>query len=103
MANVELGRFRGRLRIGSKGDVRISGEGVLERHAEISAASDGSEWVRSTGGEVWVERRGLRELVTRPRRLVDGDVIVIGNWRLDYRNLAARRERSNGTRTSWMR
>jgi hypothetical protein len=103
VASVDLGKFGGRATIGTKGDVKIAGDGVLPRHAEVWAASDGSVWLRSAGGEVWIERRGLRELVARPRRLGDGDVIVIGEHRLSYGNLAARRQPVRAGRASWMR
>ncbi len=103
MGNVDLGKFGNRATIGTKGNIKISGEGVLPRHAEVWAASDGSVWLRSTGGEVWIERRGLRELVARPRRLGDGDVIVIGEHRLPYGNLASKRQPARAGRAAWMR
>ncbi len=103
MASVELGTYGSRATIGTRGDIRITGDGVLPRHAEMWAVSDGSVWLRSTGGEVWVERRGLRELVARPIRLADGDVILVGDQRLKYGNLSAKRQPARAGRAPWMR
>jgi hypothetical protein len=103
VVEIDLTRFRRRARIGSKGDIKIAGDGVLDHHAEIVAGPDESEWLLPIGSDIWLERRGLRDLVTRPRRLFDHDVIVIHAWRLQYHNLQARRDRASGRTTSWMR
>lgn len=103
MAEIDLGRFRRRLFIGAKGDVKVSGVGVLDRHAEIFRGPDGAAWIRSLAPELWVIHGRFRELVARPQRLTDGDVIVVGAWHLRYRSLAAQRPEHNERRVTWIR
>lgn len=103
MRNVDLSRFRDRVTVGAEGDIKISGDGVAARHAEVRAAGDGSDWIRAIEGEVWLRRKGLRELVIRPRRLADGDVIVIGPEEIRYVHLGRGRARNTERRATWMR
>lgn len=103
MPDLELSIFGARAAVGTRGEITLRGHGVLARHAELFAGSDGSTWVRPLDGDVWIERKGMRELVTRPRRLADVDVIIVGDQRITYRNLLALKERSTGGRASWMR
>lgn len=103
MTDVDLARFGRRIRIGKKGDVKLSGEGILDRHAEIVVGPDRAAWLRSTGGDVWVARGALRELLTRPRRLLDGDIIIVGHWQMQYKNLMAKPADVNERKTAWMR
>ena len=67
MADVDLSRFRGRVVVGAGGDLRLQGEGVMRRHAEIGLARDGGgdsvQVLRPLEGAVCVERRGRRVAV----------------------------------------
>ena len=103
MAEIDLGRFRRRLFIGAKGDVKVSGADVLDRHAEIFRGPDGAAWIRSLGAGLWLIHGHLRELVARPQRLTDGDVIVVGSWHLRYHSLATQRHEPNPGRVTWIR
>lgn len=95
---VELWRHR-RATIGTAGNIQLSGDGIMPRHAEITAAQDGLETsaavLRPLEGRVLVERYGRRALIVTHWQLADGDVIIIGCRRLKYRNLGSP---SGGTR-----
>jgi hypothetical protein len=82
--------------IGSDGAVALTGDGVMPRHAAITAVKEGSGEVhallRAIQGPVFVERRGRRQAVASPRRLADGDVIIVGPHRLTYRDLGSPRD-----------
>lgn len=76
--------------IGSAGSIRVSGDGVLSRHAEITAfPSDGETItaIRPLDGPLSVERNGRTGRVTTPWPLADGDVILVGPHKLTYRDL----------------
>lgn len=107
--HVELGRHCDVI-IGSAGTVKLSGEGVMPRHAAITAVKEGAGEVhallRAVQGPVFVERRGRRQAVTTPRRLADGDVIIVGLDRLTYRDLgsprAAQAQSQDGEVVPWL-
>lgn len=107
MAELDLSRFGARIVVGAGGDLRLQGNGVMRRHAEIVLARNGGEdslqVLRPLQGAVWVERRGRRAAVTADWVLADGDVIVIGDRRLRYRNLVRPPDRPQKTRrVSWL-
>jgi hypothetical protein len=101
---LALEKLNSGARIGTKGDVRIDGAGVAEYHARLFRGSDGTTWIEPLADELWVERGVLRELVTRPRRLDHGDVLLIGDRRLTYHNAASAAATSpKGRRPAWAR
>jgi hypothetical protein len=76
--------------IGSAGTIRLAGEGVMPRHAEITVQESlevAVSMLRPLDGPVSVERRGRTHPVSPAWRLADGDVIVVGPHRLTYRDL----------------
>jgi hypothetical protein len=91
---VHLSQHR-QVTIGSDGTVALTGDGVMPRHAAITAAKEGAGEVhallRAIQGPVFVERRGHRQVVVSPQRLADGDVIIVGPHRLTYRDLGSPR------------
>ena len=89
---VELWRHR-KVTIGTTGAIQLSGDGILPRHAQITAEQDGLEtsaaMLRPLEGPVSVERYGRRALIVTDWQLADGDVIIVGGRRLKYRNLGS--------------
>jgi hypothetical protein len=96
----KLIKLRGRRTIiGRRGTVRIYGPHVAPRHAEVKtyATADGPlTAIRSIEGPVSVDRRGVVWPVTAPWPLADGDVIIIGDHRLTYRDLGSPMNRDVG-------
>jgi hypothetical protein len=94
MTVIELSNWRRRMIIGTAGHARLGGDGIARRHAEIVLHVDGggepAQILRPREGPVSVERHGQRLTVLREWRLADGDVIVIGDRRIVYRNLTSR-------------
>lgn len=89
--------------IGAKAQLRVEGLGIADRHARIFRGSDRQVWIEPLEGEVWIERGVLRELVSRPRRLLHGDVIVIGDRAVSYSNAANAPRAASKVRPAWSR
>ena len=88
---IELANLR-KATVGTAGSVRLAGEGVMPRHAEITVYESAAEVitaVRPLDGPIAVARRGRMLRVTAPWPLADGDVIVVGPHRLTYRDLGS--------------
>jgi hypothetical protein len=89
---VELWRHR-KATIGTAGTIRLDGDGIMCRHAEITVEQDGLQTgavvLRALDGPVSVECCGRKAVVTSDWRLADGDVILIGRRRLRYRDLGS--------------
>jgi hypothetical protein len=99
----DLARLGRRASIGTAAAIPIVGQAVAARHASIFAR-EGEDWLKPADGDVWLERRGLSQLVTRPARLADGDVMVIGDVRVKYTNLAAAKAATGRkANMTWMR
>jgi hypothetical protein len=88
---INLEKFGGRARIGSAAKIRISGEGVMPVHAELTAHSRaGASIVELRAvGDVWVIRGTLRRLLTPNEvwNLADNDRFEIGSHTFRYDNL----------------
>jgi hypothetical protein len=73
-------------------------EGVSAKHAVIARDRDESgnavQVLRPLQGPTAVERGGQRFNVGDWWVLADGDLIIVGVWRLTYRNLGAKRTSS---------
>lgn len=89
--------------IGAKAQFRVQGAGVADRHARVFRGSDRQVWIEALEGEVWIERGRLRELVSRPQRLVHGDVIVIGDRLVNYSNATNAPKGVKKVRPAWSR
>ena len=96
MTLIELSQWRGRVVIGSAGHVRLTGDSVAPKHAEIVVTTNGArvpiQLLRPIEGKVTVRRHGRLLAVLTEWRLADGDVLIIGDRRITYRNLASRPE-----------
>jgi hypothetical protein len=93
---IDLSTLRSAV-IGSAGTIRLAGEGVMPRHAEIAVQESPevvASMLRPLDGPVSVERRGRRHPVGTAWRLADGDVIIVGPHRLTYRDLGSPMETS---------
>lgn len=99
MTEVDLSLYRGRVVVGSAGDIRIDGDGVQPKHAVIALDKNGGgervQVLRPIQGPVAVERKGRRMGVVDTWTLADGDVILLGSWRLTYRDLGSRQPGAN--------
>jgi hypothetical protein len=88
---VELARFGRRVRLGTKGAVRVQGPGVEPLHAEIRAvrSDEGSATLlRPMVGSVVVLRRRKIIPVVLDLALRDGDVVLLGEARIKFLALA---------------
>jgi hypothetical protein len=95
---IDLSTLRSAV-IGSAGTIRLAGEGVMARHAEITVQESPDvvvSMLRPLDGPVSAERRGRRHPVGAAWRLADGDVIIVGRHRLIYRDLGSPMETSLG-------
>jgi phosphatidylserine/phosphatidylglycerophosphate/cardiolipin synthase-like enzyme len=94
MTEVDLSRYRGRAVLGSAGDIRLDGDDVRPKHAVIALGKNGGgdrvQVLRPIQGPVVVERNGRRMGLVDSWTLADGDVILLGSWRLTYRDLGSR-------------
>ena len=100
---VDLSAHGRRASIGENGAIKVGGQQVAARHATLRAHRDGSVRIGPLDGDVWVERRGLRQLVRQPRQLADGDVLALGDTTFTYHNLAAARPApEEKSRPAWM-
>lgn len=94
MKPIDLSRWHRRATIGTAGDVRLAGDGVEARHAEIVLRRNGDghpvPFVRPLQGRVKVQRRSRELAVLGEWQLADNDVLIIGDRRLIYRNLGCR-------------
>jgi hypothetical protein len=92
--DIDLSRFKGRAVLGSAGDIRLDGDGIQPKHAVIALEKSGAgervQVLRGIQGPVAVERRGCRMGVVDTWTLADGDVILLGSWRLTHRDLGSR-------------
>jgi hypothetical protein len=90
---IDLSKFGRRACVGSAGDIRVTGDGILPRHAEIVAQPTESGVrivLRCLGGDLWIERGHVRTRLTRSTiwRPCDGDVFIFGEHRFLYTDLA---------------
>lgn len=105
---IDLSRFRSPATIGTEGDVVVTGDGVLPRHAvlriERDDAGEPGVSIEPLRGRVTVERRGRPVVLLGPWVLADGDVILLGARRLTYRRLGSLAERAQARRNvAWIR
>lgn len=100
---LDLKRLGTSATVGAKAQFRLQGTGIADRHARIFRGSDRQVWIEPLEGEVWIERGRLRELVSRPQRLVHGDVIVIGDRFVNYSNAANAPKGNKKVRPTWSR
>ncbi len=103
-AALDLATFGRKGTIGTAGSIRVDGSDVAARHARLVASHDGVTHVSPLEGDVWIERRGLRDLARGARPLADGDVVTIGDRKFKYENLgAARPAPQRKARAAWLR
>lgn len=105
---VELTNRR-RATLGAAGTIRLAGEGIERRHAEITvydSAGESITAIRPLEGSVSVERRGTSWAVTAHWPLADGDIVIVGPHRLTYRDLGSPYRALNPSQTaeviSWL-
>lgn len=91
---VDLANYQDRIVIGTAGDIVLTGPDVMPRHAELVPAVNGSGpgtvVLRPLEGEAWIEHGPVLTLVNGDHVLIDGDLIIIANYRLRYRNIGSR-------------
>jgi hypothetical protein len=88
---IDLAGLR-RAIIGTGGTISLDGGDVRPRHAEIAPEGlhgDVLILLHPLNGPVTVERGGRRRPVLGRWRLVEGDVIVIGQYRLIYHDIGS--------------
>jgi len=97
---IDLSSMKGPAIIGSRGKVRLAGEGVAPRHAVLAlgrTSEDGRSVVlKPLAGSVTVERAGRAARIGGGWELADGDTILVGIRRLVYRNLGQRLSGNGG-------
>jgi hypothetical protein len=93
---VDLSLFVGRVTLGSGGEVRLEGDGIERRHAEIRAArvdDDDVLILRPLKGPVAVWRRAHRLPVVFELVLHDRDTIELGGLNLSFRLIQTRQKK----------
>jgi hypothetical protein len=90
---IDLGAYRGTTTIGTRGRLCITGTGVLPQHAELLAEPDGKGAVdvivRPKQGSVSLSRGKNIVHVAIGTPLRDNDLVILGDTRIQYRDLAA--------------